>query len=505
MVYNHLGFVHQKRQKPYQALAYYERALDLFEALGDTLGGIDVLNNMGSLYMSEEKYKPALKVLEEAAQRAAAIQAPVEEKEACWQVSQLLERQGHYQEALAYYKRYNQLMEIIFDQARSQQIAKMQAQYDAERKAREAEIYQLRNVALEQEIAERKRVETALLASKEAAEAANLAKSEFLSKMSHELRTPLNGILGHTQILRRQPQLDPQQIQQAIDVIHESGEHLLMLINDILDIAKIEARRLDLRPHEVDLPQFLDNLVKIMQIQAKQKGLNFVHEANALPSRVWVDGKRLRQVLFNLLGNAFKFTFTGAVTLKVHNLTAKPTDRDQCCLHFEVIDTGIGITTEALTRIFLPFEQVNNGDRYVEGTGLGLSISQQLVQRMGSQIKVNSQVGKGSCFWFDLILPVAKHLQTAVPHTVGTHSSWLSNKTYTPNILHEIIMPSTNAITTLYQLALMGDLQAMDKQLEKLIQEDNTLTPFTQKMKQLIDAYEVETIIELLETIVISI
>ncbi|HEY9671243.1 MAG TPA: ATP-binding protein, partial [Waterburya sp.] len=245
------------------------------------------------------------------------------------------------------------------------------------------------NILLQQEIRDRKRAE-------EAAKAANRAKSEFLANMSHELRTPLNGILGYTQILKKDKTLTDQQ-KNGLGIIHQCGEHLLTLINDILDLSKIEARKMELYPKACHFPEFLEGIAEICRIRAEQKGIELIYEIlTPLPNTIQADEKRLRQVLINLLGNAVKFTEQGCVTLKVGYHDEK--------FRFQVEDTGIGIAPEQLEEIFLPFQQVGEGSRKTEGTGLGLAISRQLVQMMGSELWVKSTLGKGSIFWFDLDL-----------------------------------------------------------------------------------------------------
>ncbi|WP_392534464.1 ATP-binding protein [Nostoc sp. C117] len=251
--------------------------------------------------------------------------------------------------------------------------------------------------------------QTQLKKSKAAADTANHAKSEFLANMSHELRTPLNGILGCAQILLRSPALAEQQ-QYHVSIIEQCGSHLLTLINDILDLSKIEAKKLELHPHDLHFPSFLQGIVEICQIRVKQKGILFVYEpAINLPTAIHVDVKRLRQVLLNLLGNAIKFTDAGQVTFNVEVIERPPSDGKTLkhCLRFTVKDTGIGISPTELSQIFLPFEQVGEKKRQAEGTGLGLAITRQLVQMMGSEIHLKSQIGQGSSFWFELEIPEA--------------------------------------------------------------------------------------------------
>lgn len=261
---------------------------------------------------------------------------------------------------------------------------------------------------LEQEVAERTRDLTEsnkqLEIAKERADVANQAKSTFLSNMSHELRTPLNAILGYTQIFKRRS-LEPDLLN-GLNIMQQSGEHLLTLINDILDLAKVEAGRLELHPAPLSLPNFLNGIVGIIRSRAEAKDLTVLFEKPAvLPSTVQADETRLRQVLLNLLGNAVKFTDEGRVTLRVSSDT-QPVAPDTCKLRFEVEDSGVGIAPEQLERIFQPFEQVGDVARQIEGTGLGLAISRQVVQLMGSDLRVESEPGRGSRFWFEVTLPV---------------------------------------------------------------------------------------------------
>ncbi len=240
-----------------------------------------------------------------------------------------------------------------------------------------------------------------LLAAKEAAEVANRAKSEFLANMSHELRTPLNGIMGYAQLLQNSKKIDKEDKSQ-IDIIYRCGSHLLSLINDVLDLSKIEAERMELYPRDFHFPVFLEGVVEICRINAEGKGICFSYQSViGLPEGVCADEKRLRQVLINLLGNAIKFTDEGKVTLTVNKAVSGKT-------RFEIRDTGIGISSEQIKELFQPFKQVQQKTQKVEGTGLGLAISQKIVQLMGSCIQVQSQPGVGSIFSFEIDLPVAQ-------------------------------------------------------------------------------------------------
>ncbi|MCC3451041.1 MAG: response regulator [Microcoleus sp. PH2017_39_LGB_O_B] len=243
--------------------------------------------------------------------------------------------------------------------------------------------------------------------AKELADNANAAKSEFLANMSHELRTPLNGILGYAQILQRSEPLTSKG-SNGVNIIYQCGSHLLTLINDILDLSKIEAGKLEIYPASFYFPSFLQSVVEINSIRAQQKGItfDFLPDDN-LPMGVLADEKRLRQVLINLLSNAIKFTNQGSVTFLVERV--ETTDlQDFCTLRFSVKDTGVGITPQQLEQIFQPFEQVGDIKKQSEGTGLGLAISHKIVSLMGSEIKVESISGEGSTFSFEVELPEEK-------------------------------------------------------------------------------------------------
>ncbi|CAD5959001.1 Sensor histidine kinase AruS [Planktothrix agardhii] len=263
------------------------------------------------------------------------------------------------------------------------------------------------NESLEQRVEER----TAQLQNaKEDAESANQSKSEFLANMSHELRTPLNGILGYAQILQREPTLAPKH-RQGLHIIYECGSHLLTLINDILDFSKIEARKLELYPVDFNLEHCLWGIIEVCRLKAEQKELQFTYQSlTPLPEGIYADEKRLRQVLLNLLGNAIKFTDTGSVCFEVKVLS-ESIESDSIKMYmirFKIEDTGIGMTSEQIQKIFLPFEQVGEHARKSEGTGLGLAISNQIVEMMAGKINVESIPGIGSKFWFDVNLPAAK-------------------------------------------------------------------------------------------------
>ena len=250
-----------------------------------------------------------------------------------------------------------------------------------------------------------------LKAAKEAAEKANLEKSVFLANMSHELRTPLNAVLGFSQLMKNGPDVTAAQVEN-LDIITRSGEHLLHLINNVLDISKIESGRVELEASHCDLNQLLQEMQSLMYVRTHEKGLDFALEQSPdLPQYVIVDGGKLRQILINLIGNAIKYTKQGGVTLQVR-MTKKETD-DRVEVGFEIADTGSGIRPEDRERIFSPFVQLGDRPPTEAGSGLGLAICKQYVGLLGGTIGVVSEPGKGSVFHFEI--PVEVVPAEAVP------------------------------------------------------------------------------------------
>ncbi len=268
----------------------------------------------------------------------------------------------------------------------------------SERKRAEGELRKL-NAELERRVLERTRE---LQKAKDVAETASRAKSAFLSNMSHEIRTPLNAILGFTQLLQRDQTLGLQQ-RRSVEIISRSGEHLLALINDILEISRIESGHVALNPTVFSLPKLIEDLELMSRSRIDAKGLTLLVEVAAdVPQYVVADEGKLRQIFNNILGNAVKFTERGGVIMRVKAKRQKKKERN-IRLIVEIEDTGPGISEEDLKRLFRPFEQTAAGEK-VGGTGLGLAISHRLVEVMNGKIEVESELGKGSCFRFEVLV-----------------------------------------------------------------------------------------------------
>ncbi len=257
------------------------------------------------------------------------------------------------------------------------------------------------------DISAHKQAEQELIQARQAAEAANQAKSAFLANMNHELRTPLNAILGFAQILRQSPTLATDQRTQ-VESIYRGGEYLLTLINDILDLAKIEAGRIELFPEEINVNNFFQELKLMFRQRAKQKSIAFEYQAEPpLPFSIQADPTRLRQVLVNLIGNAVKFTEHGGVRLQVTYRNAQ--------LQIAVHDSGPGIDPTQHTEIFKPFSQTGESRYKAQGTGLGLSITHKIIELMGGTLTLHSEVGQGSCFQVAVPLPANFATPTEAP------------------------------------------------------------------------------------------
>lgn len=290
-----------------------------------------------------------------------------------------------------------------------------------------------------EDIDERKQAELVLQKAKEAAETASYAKSQFLANMSHELRTPLNAIIGFTQVMERDRNLSSEQ-QEYLGIIHRSGEHLLDLIDEILDLAKIEAGHITLNEESFALYALLDTIEEMLRLKAEARNLQLICDrADNIPQYLIGDQGKLRQVLINLLSNAIKFTHKGSITLRVskaiETLPLGQTDiegnkKPQTTITFEVEDTGDGIDESEFDSLFATFEQTQTGKQAQTGTGLGLPISRKFVQMMGGDITVESTVGEGSRFYFTLPFQTTGIVETAPRQQQAKVLGLASSRTY---------------------------------------------------------------------------
>ncbi|MDF3128587.1 ATP-binding protein [Kiritimatiellaeota bacterium B1221] len=312
-----------------------------------------------------------------------------------------------------------------------------------------------------------------------AAEAASHAKSEFLSNMSHELRTPLNAILGHAQLLRADDRVGDT-VRDRGEVIRQSGEHLLTLINDVLDLARVEAGRLEVQKGEVELIPLLSGVVEMLRPRAEQKGLEFcLQAATALPARIEGDERRLRQILINLLGNAMKFTDRGRVVLDVHLAEGG--------LECRVIDSGSGLAPGEIDRLFQPFEQ-SEGAKEKEGTGLGLPISRALAQKMGGDIEVTSAPGKGSTFCFHFPCRALNKEVAQLPEA----------RTFRhPPIERPDPLPAD--YQTLCDAVRIGDIEGMLTEIQRLRPLHPGQLDFLDKLEALTHGFEIFSLQQLLD------
>lgn len=329
-----------------------------------------------------------------------------------------------------------------------------------------------------------------LAEARAAAESASTAKSQFLANMSHELRTPLNAIIGYAQLLNSDDLSDRQL--SAVRTIQHSGEHLLTMITDILDIAKVEAGKLELLPAPFDIRACVSSVAQMVRLRAEEKGLGFhvtIHED--VPQNVVADQKRVRQVLINLLGNAVKFTSSGEIRLDVTLVSVVDED---VRLRFEISDTGVGIHDDQRERIFRPFEQVGNAIDRSGGTGLGLSITRKIVEMMGGEIGVTSASGEGSCFHVEAPFPLAAGEDVPAPV-----DNVVADEAPVSDPVPPMLAPDSATLDQLLAYARSGNLRAIRKEVPAILALGPQFHSFAERLDTLCAAYQSPAVLRLVE------
>lgn len=387
------------------------------------------------------------------------------------QLQQEIEERTRVQEELT---RYKQHLEVLVDQR------------TMELQQRNDQLHE-KHLELERSHAALQKAKDEADAAHRLADAANQAKSEFIANISHELRTPLNGVLGFAQVLQEDATLTPRQ-RRAIEMILQSGEQLLMIINDLIDLSTIEWNQLLLNPKEFYLQQFLKRLTRLFILRAEQQGITFEYSYDpAIPTKLYGDESRIRQILLNLLGNAFKFTSKGRVAFSVSLVPDAERKPGMQTLRFRVEDTGIGIPADQLEQIFAAFHQI--GEKRLaqtKGIGLGLTVSQRLAWMMQTELCVHSTLGQGSVFWFDLEIPAS---------TVTEPQKYLSEQaiieTITATQPSPLVPPPLSLLLELQELADLGDVITLRAQAHKLLNDSQECTAFAQTLVHLADTLQI--------------
>jgi signal transduction histidine kinase len=358
------------------------------------------------------------------------------------------------------------------------------------------------NEELENRVKERT---AALVAAKEAADAANQAKSEFLARMSHELRTPLHAILGFTQIALQDSSLKPQQ-QENLKTVKRSGEHLLALINDVLEMSRIESGRVTLKQQKFDLYSLLRNLQELLTPKAQTKKISLILDRDRhLPQYIQTDGEKLRQVLINLMDNGIKFTQQGQVSLQVKLANKTNNNPEKVIIAFEIQDTGCGIAPSAQNTIFDAFVRAEKISEHEgkNGTGLGLAISQQFVHLLGGEIVVHSNLNKGTSFWFQIPVTVVEKSEENFTYPSQqiiepNPEKYQENSHHRDTILQPsaFVSMSPQWIAQLRQAAIAVDRDLILELIPQIPPENAFVA---QKLKDMVQNFEYDEIIELTE------
>ncbi len=442
--YSDIGNVYKSRGDFNKALNYYLLSLDLNESIGDLHYVAQSYVNVGQLYVEHKKYKEAIRYIQKAIELSKGSDILANLENAYHLMYEVYKNLDQPRNALHYLELANDLNDSIMSDNTMKTVIQMQTLFDRERsenqiallkhqkaiadlKMKDQRFYNLflysglivlllativgffvlrmktkTNALLKKQKAELEdaRFELSeyaarLLKAKEEAEHHNRLKSQFLANMSHEIRTPMNSVIGFADILSNMI-TDPKQLT-YLESIRSSGNNLLMLINDILDLSRIEAGKINMELTPFNLRDLFEEIRQIFFLQLKEKKLVFsVQVDNSLPERIFLSSVRVRQILFNLVGNAIKFTDSGSVNLIAYAINGK--QNGHVDLHLHVADTGIGISRDSLESIFIAFSQQHNEFAKYQGTGLGLSITQRLVEAMNGSIHVESELGKGSVF-----------------------------------------------------------------------------------------------------------
>lgn len=347
-----------------------------------------------------------------------------------------------------------------------------------------------------------------LQAAKVEAERANETKNSFLAKVSHELRTPMNGILGYAQILERSSTLNHRE-QRGVQVIYQCANHLLMLINDLLDISRIEAKTLELSLENVHLYDLIHQVIAVCQVRAESKDVSLTSVLSPdLPEIVSTDAQRLKQVLINLIHNAIKFTDQGQATLHIHPISSHQEIRNAveveiCQLKFAVKDTGIGIASDNIEMLFGAFEQLQHSQGQSDGVGLGLSISQEIIQAMGSSIEVQSELNVGSTFSFELNLPIVHHSigskKTTMIEAVDETFNDTGNRNTQLAETVKILLPHPSILNNLKSLAQSGRLKKLMEVTENSVANTPEHQGFVCEIHQLAKQFKLEELEQYLD------